>query len=427
MNNPWALSTRSLSVVILFVALALSNIFFEPAYIGYGLAYLLFAIICAPQLLVLNPERGPNPFMPGWAVFMSIALVALVLTRPGFRDLVRDAGAVSSFIFGLYIIPRALGRDWEKPLFAGLSVIAMVVSVWTIGAAAKAYLDGVGSYIWRGEYIPYAHTWLPYLLVVEYIRSRSGADVKVSALRIGLCVLAILLSLSRTSIALVAMFGMITFMFNARRWLLTGQGLLLTGAAAAAAAFILPQLWALDVVQQRVAAGIGTSDLSLGWRAMEQQAAVDYLNDGGWKRWLFGYGLGAQMPLPFGIVDFAGNPTIPHLHNSFYTYLLKFGIVGTIWILLAIVLQAIRAHLHRGGVPALLFGGTWLLLMIMGTGVTLQGMTEWSHLVFLGVACAMLVKVANAPRMVRVAPPTHLPQGPRTSSKIVAASGRNTA
>lgn len=406
MNNPWALSWRSMPVVVLFVALGLSHVFFEPAYIGYGLAYGIFAVLCAQRLIIqTSTERSHNPLLVGWLLFALMSLVVLVTERPGLRDLIRDSGAAASFLFGLFIVPRALGGDWERPLFAGLSALTVIVAVWTIGAAGIAYLDGVGAYVWRGEYIPFAHTWLPYLLVVEYIRSRSGSDVRVSALRIGLCVLAILLSLSRTGIVLVALFGMITFLSNARRWLLTGQGLLLTAAAIAAAAFILPQLWGLEVVQQRVAAGIGSSDLSLGWRAMEQEAAVDYLNDGGWRRWLFGYGLGAQMPLPIGIVDFAGNHSIPHLHNSYYTYLLKFGIVGTIWILLAIAVQTTRAFLKRGGPPALLFGGAWLLLMVMATAVTLQAMTEWSHLVVLGIACALLVKSANSPRMVKISTP----------------------
>jgi O-antigen ligase len=194
-------------------------------------------------------------------------------------------------------------------------------------------------------------------------------------------------------------------LFNARHWLLTGRGIALMVTAAGAAAFILPRLLQLDVVQQRIAVGIGSSDQSLGWRAMEQVAAINFLDAGGLWRWLFGYGLGAQMPLPVGIVDFAGNPTVPHLHNSYWTYLFKFGGVGTVWILLCIGVLVLRAHLNRGGVPALLVGGTWILLLVMGTAITLQGMTEWSHLMFLGIACAMLSKAARSPRLTRARVP----------------------
>ncbi|WP_309090548.1 O-antigen ligase family protein, partial [Phenylobacterium sp.] len=282
--------------------------------------------------------------------------------------------------------------------------------------AVRAYFAGVGAYEWRGLYVPFVHTWLPYLIVAEYIRSRSGADLRLSAFRIGLCVLALLLSLSRTGIGLILVFGLVTLLFNIRHWLLTGRGIALMVAAAGAAAFILPRLLQLDVVQQRIEVGIGSGDQSLGWRAMEQMAAINFLDAGGAWRWLFGYGLGAQMPLPIGVVDFAGNTSVPHLHNSYWTYLFKFGAVGTAWIMFSIGVLVLRAHRQRGGVPALLVGGTWILLLVMGTAITLQGMTEWSHLMFLGMACAMLSKAARAPRLVPGRPAERRAFGPLPGS-----------
>jgi|SRR6478672_1762509 len=403
MNRAVALTRKSLPVVVLYIGMGLSPLLVEPAYLGYLAAYSLFVFMCAQPLLSLQSGSfRQSPMLVGWVTLAIVATLVTLLAKPGLRDLVRDVGAIGSFLFGLFVIPRALGRDWERPLFAALSALAVIVALWTIFGATRAYLAGAAAYEWRGVYVPYANTWLPYLIVAEYIRSRSGADIRVSVVRIALCVLALLLSLSRTGIALIAFFGAIIFLFNARRWLLTGRGLALTATAVVAAALILPRLWGLDVVQQRVAAGLGSSDLSLGWRAMEQTAAINFLNDGGWRRWLFGYGVGAQMPLPIGIVDFAGNPTIPHLHNSYWTLTLKFGILGTLWILFSLGMLFLRANLVRGGLPALRVGGSWILLLVMGTAITLQGMSEWSHLTFLGLACAMLSKAAHSPRLSRV-------------------------
>lgn len=399
MSSAIRLTKYALPLVALYLVMALSTKVVEPAYIGYLVAYAGFLAVYGRQVI---SERTGYPAQPammfGWAILAVLILLTTLLAKPAFRDLFRDCGAIASFLFGLWVIPRALGRDWERHLFAGLSALAMIVSIWTILGAIAAYLAGAGAYEWRGIYVPFAHAWLPYLIVAEYIRSRSGADFRVSAIRIGLCVLALLLSLSRTGIALVGLFGAILFLINGRRWLLTGRGLAIMAAAAVAAAVVLPQLWQLDVVQQRVQAGVGASDLSLGWRAMEQASAANYLDDGGWRRWAFGFGLGSRVPLPVGIVDFAGNPTIPHLHNSYWTYLIKIGGVGLAWVLASIGVLLARAHIVRGGVPALLTGGTWILIFVMGTAVTLQGMTEWSHLTFLGIACAMLGKAAHEPR-----------------------------
>ncbi|WP_183255217.1 hypothetical protein [Brevundimonas basaltis] len=393
------MTKRALPLVALYLAMAASTRIFEPAYFGYIIAFGVFIAGYGTQLLTRkNAPPLSGPVLLGWAVFAALVLLTTLLAKPAFRDLFRDCGAIASFLFGLVVIPRALGKDWERPLFAGLSALAMVISVWTILGAVAAYLAGAGSYEWRGVYVPFAHGWLPYLIVAEYIRSRSGADFRVSAFRIGLCVLALLLSLSRTGILLVGTFGVVILLINARHWLLSARGMAMVITAAVAAAVVLPQLWQLDVVQQRVQAGVGPGDLSLGWRAMEETAATNYLSDGGWRRWLFGFGLGARVPLPIGIVDFAGNPTIPHLHNSYWTYLVKFGAVGLTWVLVSIGVLLTRAHLVRGGVPALLTGGTWILLFVLGTAVTLQGMTEWSHLTFLGIACALLGKAAHEPR-----------------------------
>lgn len=396
MNSAVALTRKSLPVVVLYLGMGISPLLVEPAYIGYLAAYSVFVFLCARQLLATGPGATRySPMLIGWVTMMIVVMLVTLLAKPGLRDLVRDGGAVASFLFGLFVIPRALGKDWERPLFAALSALAVIVALWTIVGAARAYFAGAEAYEWRGVYVPYANTWLPYLIVAEYIRSRSGADVRVSAARIALCVLALLLSLSRTGIVLIVFFGAVVFLFNARRWLLTGRGLALMVTAAVAGALILPRLWGLDVVQQRVAAGIGSSDLSLGWRAMEQTAMINFLNDGGWRRWLFGFGLGAQLPLPVGIVDFAGNPTIPHLHNSYWTLTLKFGLIGTLWILFNMGVLFLRANLVRAGLPALWVGGSWILILVMGTAVTLHGMSEWSHLTFLGLACAMLSKAGR--------------------------------
>jgi hypothetical protein len=401
MSSAIRLTKRALPLVVLYLAMSASSLVFEPPYIGYVIAYGVFIGVFGSQALARKSGYSvPAPMVFGWALLTAVVLLVTLLEGPAFRDLFRDIGAIASFLFGLIVIPRVLGKDWERPLFAGLSALAMVISIWTILGAVTAYMAGASAYEWRGLYVPFAHGWLPYLIVAEYIRSQSGADFRISAARIGLCVLALLLSLSRTGILLVGLFGTVMFLINARHWLLTGRGLAVVAAAAVGAAVVLPQLWGLDVVQQRAQAGIGSRDLSIGWRTMEQIAAANHLSDGGWWHWWFGFGLGSRVPLPVGIVDFNGQSTIPHLHNSYWTFLVKFGGIGLTWILTSIAALITKAYFVRGGVPALLHGGTWILFFVMGTAFTLHGMTEWSHLTFMGIACALLIKAGHEPRRI---------------------------
>lgn len=388
-----------MALIAMYLLMTLSTVMLETAYLGYLFSFAVFVVAVAPEILRGRPERGSvnTVMVVGWALFLILALGVMIGQRPAFSDLFRDSGAILSFLIGFLVIPRALGRDWERPLFAALSALAMIISVWTIVGAVRAYFAGVNAYEWRGYFVPYAHSWLPYLLIAEYVRSRSGVTKpEISAARIGFCVFALLLSLSRTGLVLLLIFGPATLLFNARKWLFSARGMLIGGLAVILAAIALPRLLGLEVVQERIGVGLGSDDLSLAWRAMENATLEDYMSEGGWLRWLVGYGLGARLPLPWGVVDFAGNTSIPHLHNSYMTLILKFGLIGLGWILISIARLVAKAHIVRNGGPGLRVGGTWILIFVLGTAVTFQGMSEWSHLTFLGLSCAMLAKAGRS-------------------------------
>ena len=105
---------------------------------------------------------------------------------------------------------------------------------------------------------------------------------------------------------------------------------------------------------------------------------------------LFGFGLGARMPLPPGIVDFNDNTSIPQLHNSFATIALKFGAMGLVFLGWYLVRIARQSFAMRGlpGEPYRL-AGRWIVLLCLGKALTLQGLTEWSHVVFFGIGCML--------------------------------------
>ncbi|RYG80791.1 MAG: hypothetical protein EON59_14940, partial [Alphaproteobacteria bacterium] len=89
MTSALALTRRSVPLVVLFICMGVSQLVVEPAYIGYILAYGLFAVLCAKQLLTRSLERGQrNILLLGWVAFAGLVFLVTVLARPGFRDLV---------------------------------------------------------------------------------------------------------------------------------------------------------------------------------------------------------------------------------------------------------------------------------------------------------------------------------------------------
>lgn len=393
-----------LALVLMFVAIAASHLTFEPAYTGYLIAFFLFSLGMAPQILQRQQfAQSRSPLILIWIIVGTIVVAVTISQQPELRDVMRDMGAFLSFLVGFFIIPRAIRRDWSGKLLPALSALGVIISLWTLASAANAFFDGVGAYRWRGEYVPFANAWLPYLMLADYMMMQDRSrNARGSAFRIALCILAILLSLSRTGVVLLTVFGAVLLVTRSREWFSSAKGLLRIFVATVAAGFLGPRIINLDVVQERVAAGIGEGDLSLRWRDMENMSAINMLNDGGWFHWLFGYGLGARVPLPMGIVDFDGNATIPHLHNSYYTLLVKFGVVGLLALAAGISLLFLRARAKRNSLMSYHWsGGIWLLIFVLGYAYTLQGLSQWSHMVFFGITCAMLLDMSfrsNLPR-----------------------------
>lgn len=385
------------AVLILLLALAGSHFLFETAYVGYLLTFALFIFIMASNIFFFEPRNSistrPSFMWLIWALVAAVVGSVTLLEQPPLGDLFRDLGALFSFVFGFVIIPRAIKRDWARHLLPAISAAGVIISLLTFASAAKALIDGVSAYQWRGEYLPFANVWLPYLLLADYMMLEDRTEIRRGSLaRLALCAAAILITLSRTGIILLALFAIITFVSRHRTILASMKGLAGLFASIVVAAVLGPLFVGLAVVRERFELSVGGGDQSLGWRALENASAIEMMNEGGWVRWIFGYGLGARMPLPPGFVDFDGNPTIPHLHNSFYTILIKSGSFGLFALFTALVWIVLRARAKRKSPWAYQWsGGLWLLLFVLGYAVTQQGLSQWSHLVFFGISCAMLL------------------------------------
>ena len=388
------MNTRAVTFVLFFAGLMLAPRIVEPAYYGFLVAFaILIAVQCEWNGI---PTRGTFTLSAstlGFACVTFVAVAVAVSNGPASRDVLRDIGALLAIFVGRQLFIAYRDKGLQTEVLTALSAMGVMVSVVTIAAAALAFRDGVSAYVWRGEYVPWAHTWLPYAIVANVslvAADRPHARKYIS--RAILCVFATIASLSRTDLLLELIFGFVLVWQFRRRLFLRFAGFTKLLTALAILAALTPVMLQLEVVQQRLELGVGEKDRSLGWRFMENVALIDHFMKGTPFDAMFGFGLGARMPLPPGVVDFNNNTSVPTLHNSFGTIALKFGVMGLLilggylWRITrrSLALRDLPGEPHR-------WAGRWIVLICLGKALTLQGLSEWSHLVFFGIGCMLML------------------------------------
>lgn len=394
------MNTRTISFVFVFAAMMVAPRLVEPAYYFFLVAFwILLGLQCEWRGIPLRPT------MPiSWRSMVTITFVAVVLQvtwmhSPAARDVLRDVGALFAFFVGRFLFVAYRDKDLQREALEALSVMGVLVSLVTIAAAIAAYFAGASAYIWRGEYVPWAHTWLPYALVANVALDRiAPEDKRKWGWRAALSVAATVASLSRTDLLLDMAIGAAVLWANRRLILLKFAGFIRLAGLVAVVAVCIPFLLQLDVVQQRLSRGVGENDQSLGWRFMENLTLFEHFMRAGPQELLFGFGLGARLPLPPGIVDFNNNTSIPTLHNSFGTIALKIGLVGVLMVLWY-VFRTLRKSLRLKDLEGepYRFAGRWIVLLCLGKAMTLHGLTEWSHVVFFGIGCMLMLNHRRAP------------------------------
>jgi len=388
------MSRHRINIVAFLLAIALSQHLIEPAYLGYLAVFAILSLrkVVEPgtlQWLVRPPSAWWLPFSI-WLVFTA---VITYLSEPQLRDVLRDLGVILAFFVGRHILFTR--SDPIKQTLYALSDVSLLIVVVTLAAAFTAYISGAGAYEWRGEFIPPSHAWLPYLMVVNYVlvvTEKPRASIYIR--RFALCIVGTLASLSRTDLVLEAFFLFILLARNLPLLLANRVVRLRILYSVSIAIFLLPSLLSLEVVQERISSGVGDQDSSVGWRLIENTSFIDLMLGAGPVQWLAGFGFGARIPLPPGILDFNDNTSIPHLHNSFLTIAVKFGLAGIVILLIYLARQWL--HSHRPATSELKnlhAAGRWIVLFVLVKAVTLQGLTEWSHVLFLGLGCAFMVCV----------------------------------
>lgn len=379
-----------MSIVAFLLSIALAQNFVEPAYLGYAVVFAIHALRRANEPGALRWLVRPSAWWLPFGTWLVLMAIVTFFNGPQARDVLRDLGAVLTFFVGRHML-FARGDPIKQTLKA-LSDVSLWIVLVTLAAASLAFVSGVGAYEWRGEFIPPSHAWLPYLMVANYTLARmENPRATIYVRRTAFCIFGTLASLSRTDLVLEALFLLVLLVRHLPLLLANRIVRRRILYSLAIAVLLLPPLLVLDVVQERISAGVGDDDLSVGWRLIENASFMDLMFGAAPMQWLAGFGFGARVPLPPGILDFNDNSSIPHLHNSFLTIAAKFGVAGIVILLIYLTRQWFRSHRPATReLENLHAAGRWIVLFVLLKAVTLQGLTEWSHVLFLGLGCAFM-------------------------------------
>lgn len=390
---------RKLFLLGFFVGIAVIQRLMESPAPGY---FAMFAGLATVAVVNSGIKAAPAWF-PGmtWAAvvwcLVTLLVTATTEARPEIRDVLRDVGAICAFFVGRFLLVGSLGLRQEERVLQTISDLGVIVAALTIAAAVTALLAGADAYHWRGVYVPFVHTWLPYSMAASFAMA-THTSWKAHGWKVVLCIVGSMASLSRTDLLLELMFVLWALLTRARndshrRAALAQLVLVLVCIGA-----LLPSFLQLTVVQERLEAGVGEEDLSVSWRVIENQAFFDTMEAADSVDWLVGRGLGARVDLPDGVLDFNGNPSIPHLHNSFLTIALKFGAGGLLLFVVWLCMVFIRPFRHLAPARShLRMAGAWIVLFVLGKAVTLQGLTDWTHVMFFGLGCGLLLAASLRP------------------------------
>lgn len=384
------MNRHRISLVAFLLLIALAQHLVEPAYVGYAAAFAALTLRRLVEATALQRLIRPTIWRLALCIWLVLMAFITYVNDPLARDVLRDVGALLTFFIGRHILFSRY--DPVQQTLKALSDAGVWIVTATLVAACLAYLSGADAYKWRGEFIPPSHSWLPYVIAANYaLALTEQSRVEVYVRRIVWCIGGTIAALSRTDLALEAFFLLflllryLPFLLTNRivfRRALYGLGL---------SALLLPPLLGLDVVKERIDISLAEDDSSVGWRVLENTAVFAFMQSAGIQEWLFGFGFGARVPLPEGIVDFNDNSSIPHLHNSFLTILVKFGVAGVAALLIFVARQAFRSSKFVSPeLMAIHSAGRWIVLFVLAKAITLQGLSEWSHILFFGLGCALM-------------------------------------
>jgi hypothetical protein len=306
----------------------------------------------------------------------------------GVVPVFRDATPFLALFCGMLLMnlpaDRVLPIVWLHVVVAALLMMLQVLIRYLVVPTASA-LD---LYFYRAD-LPLYVSYMPLGAMLLWYRGNTGRVLAAGV------VLAIILTFGRVDYAvLMLMIGIILMDTPLLRNPALRLLFIVIGLAGAVGGFLI--LGELGGALARLA--VDSVDAGVGWRLIELQAFLTWWQDAGTLSRAIGDGFGAFVLLPGKLLDFAGNPTIPVLHFSPLTWILKVGVAGLL------LLMVVLAALAFSPAAARVFGRPVVLLflgVLVARGLVQHGLYEPWPLFLLGLMVgAMRTGFAATPPVV---------------------------
>jgi len=345
------LSTLHLLGLFAFTALALNDDRFVLGVGSFKLSpfdFLFVAMLVVKALRLAAPgacpfPRGPPGMLLGIQALSVIYLVLVSLHHPGIEtgDVARDLRIVFYFLCTPFLCykdidsPAAYAVLQKYIVAACLAVATLMLAEQLQGFSVSNPLRNVRLGVWA---IP-----LGVVSLLYFRRTLNVTGPKAYALTVYM-LLALVFSLNRSQYLQLAVSVFIAVLLGAgpeiRR-----RAVLIFAPAAVAGVLVFASIGYLDVLTNRIfSVERLDEDSSYGARIQEMQGQMDFFAESP----VFGKGAGFRS----WVMGENGFELSTFAHNSWAFYLMKFGVVGTIMImlppLLILLLTLLRRYAHPG-------------------------------------------------------------------------------
>lgn len=354
------LSTLHLLGMFAFTALALNDDHFVLGVGSFKLSpfdFLFVAMLVVKMLRLADPAayalpRGMLGMLLGIQCVSVIYLILVSLHHPGIEtgDVARDLRIVFYFLCTPFLCykdidsPAAYAVLQKYIVAACLAVATLMLAEQLQGFSVANPLRNVRLGVWA---IPFGVVSLLY-----FRRTLNVSGPKAYALTVYM-LLALVFSLNRSQYLQLAISVFIAVLLGAgpeiRR-----RAVMVFAPAAVAGVLIFASIGYLDVLTNRIfSVERLDEDSSYGARVQEMQGQMDFFAESP----VFGKGAGFRS----WVMGENGFELSTFAHNSWAFYLMKFGVVGTIMIMLPPVLILLLTLLRRYAHPGLELHRRYLL------------------------------------------------------------------
>lgn len=344
--------------------------------LGFWMHGLVLSGLLTATWVVVQPPTSPVRLPVLGALILALAgistIIALAQSSP-ITGIFRDATPLICLMLGLLIANSRLASTFLRVHILVASIPMALALV--LARMSADFSHPLGLYEFRSG-LPQYLTLVPIAGALLIERSTGLGRL------LGFALAAItLLSYGRMETGLVLLLTVLSVVHLVRSRPALGF-LLLPASIAIIGAAIATVLGGAggDGGADRLA--VDAADPSLLWRFVEAQAFLDWYAQADALALAFGEGLGSEVRLPGEILGFNDNATIPIFHTSYLTWTLKFGYLGVLLLLLALLKIGTdrRVRAVVGWRLQIMF-----VALLFGRGLVQHGLYEPHGLLLLGL------------------------------------------